>query len=292
MSRIQYAVARREWRFKDVCEDCASVNAVSEQKFVGVVVDGHANEKVSDSAMASAAFSSYVSDALAHNLSVQNPFASEDGMHRAFDTVAQMVGFGTRGGHFDPRVGAVAGAVCVDVLRHKLTVAYAGDVRLYANVRAGKSFRCFTMDHTPKHPGELDRLRPLLTDKSFEVVYHSLSTFGSEGPFVPRLHYRQEDGARSTAGLMVTRGFGDKLFQPAFTHTPDVHEIHLNGMYHDAVFALCSDGAQRNLGRLFQRYQKCGVPDTLEPLVESFYELHEEENDDDATVLFFRLLAD
>ncbi len=290
MSRIQYAVARREWRFKDLCEDATAVNAISHDKFVGVVVDGHASHKVPETD--TVAFATYVADTLAHNLYFPLlPTGGPDIVH-AFDLVAEMVDFGTRERHFDPCVGAVAGAVKVDVPRRKLIVAHAGDVRLYANVLAGKSFRFFTQDHTPKHPGELDRLHPFFADKSFEVVYHSLSTSGSEGPFVPRIHFREQDGSRSTTGLMVTRGFGDKAFHPAFTHMPDVQEIDLSGPYKHAVFALCSDGAQRNLGRLFQRYQKCGVPDTLEPLVESFYELHEEENDDDATVLFFRLLAD
>jgi serine/threonine protein phosphatase PrpC len=204
-------------------------------------------------------------------------------MDQAFDLVAEEA----RARTTDPRIGAVAGALRVQ--NTSMTIAHAGDVRLYANVREAGSFRLFTHDHTYEHSLERARLQPLLASGAFEVHYYTPGSTSFGPPAVALLHYREKDGARSQARLEVTRGFGDVYFQPAVIHTPSVQTVALTP---GTVFALCSDGARRNVGRTFAKWaHKSGSPLDLHLYVETFLAYHRKSSDDDETVIFLRLLS-
>jgi len=181
--------------------------------------------------------------------------------------------------------GAVAG--CALLSEQRLRVAHAGDVRLWASVPEGPTHRLrrLTQDHNADRASEMERLRPHLRSGCFEVVDHPVRGGGYIGGRTQaRLHFVQE--RRSTVSLQPTRGFGDPEFRPAFTHEPEIRDIDLDDALRKAVFVLCSDGAH---GAVAQTLRKTPLS---APLAEFAAECTRrlKRRDDDATVIFFRMV--
>jgi serine/threonine protein phosphatase PrpC len=286
---IQYTVVSAADRPGHENEDAVVVRPVGADLIV-VVADGHGDRGVEGNDQA--VFARFVAGHIAHVL--QRP---EEEVPAGFDETARRVV--ERG--FDPRVGCVVAGIRVSPEHGKIFVAHAGDVRLYVNVRRPRQpldrrpgFRVLTRDHTPGRSTEDERLRPFVQAGQIKIRESSplgigwmmgtscLSIPGEEGSYIL---------------LEPSRGFGDVAFQPAFTHTPELTTVSLEGALKSAVFALCSDGARRNVGRTFKKFETLGVPDTLAALGEEFLALHAGRvhglssiGEDDATVVFFRVV--
>lgn len=295
---VAYAIASVSGKPGAVNQDAAVARQETDDRpFVAVVADGH-GDKYLEPTLA-AAFARFVAAGVTDALSRTGASAVPEG----FDEVAAAADIEG----FHPEVGAVVAGIAFVASRRELVVAHAGDVRLYANVRAPKpyafvgrkirmGFRYFTRDHTPNHPAEIERLRPFLRQGDrFAVREHapnsSYSWGGSTG--IVRLHRVLPNG-KLGEGLMISRGFGDASHRPAYTHVPDVQTIALEGPLEGAMFALCSDGARRNVGRAFKRFEASDGKDSPQAYADEFLDLHREDDwgdneDDDATAIFFRL---
>lgn len=286
---IQYTVVSAADRPGHENEDAVVVRTVGAD-LIAVVADGHGDRGVEGNDPA--AFARFVAEHTAE--AMERP---EGEIPVGFDETARRVV--ERG--FDPRVGCVVAGIRVSPERGRILVAHAGDVRLYANVRRPRQpldrrpgFRVLTRDHTPGRATEDERLRPFIQAGQVKIRESSPLgigwAMGSQCLCIP--------GADGTYILLEpSRGFGDVPFQPAFTHVPELTTISLEGALRSAVFALCSDGARRNVGRTFKKFETLGVPDTLAALGEEFLALHagrvsgvSSTGEDDATVVFFRVV--
>lgn len=285
---IQYTVVSAADRPGHVNEDAVVVRTVGEELVV-VVTDGHADKYVDRRKPAE--FARFVAE---HTADVME--GSEEGILAGFDETARLVSER----EFDPRVGCVVAGIRLSPAQERILAAHAGDVRLYANVRRPRGierrpgFRVLTRDHIPSRLDEDERLRTFIRAGNVRIRESSPSGIGW-APGTQCLSIPVEDGTYIL--LEPSRGFGDVLFQPAFTHVPEHTEVSLSGELRNAVFALCSDGARRNVGRTFKYFESIGVPDSLEPLGERFLAFHEgrvsgvsSAGEDDSTVVFFRVM--
>ncbi|TAL50653.1 hypothetical protein EPN81_02215 [Patescibacteria group bacterium] len=275
---------------RPVSEDAYCV--VSGWPFVAVVTDGHVlrpldaeEDELNALSRDVQKFAQHVANGLAR------PF-QENSLTRSFSpgellTVFDAVQESVERQYPDTMYGAVAG--CAVVSDDGVTVAHAGDVRLYTVIddNDGDPYTLFTADHHVTAPQEQERLRPHYATGRFTQTDHRRP--GSH-TMVKRFHHIV-DGKPSTYGLIPTRGFGNTPFHPAFIHTPDVRLIRPDEAPNGTIFALCSDGASGLVEVAFRRlaYEKCvqdwdrlqTIVTRLSPILRPFL--------DDATVVFFQV---
>ncbi len=277
---VQYAIASASEG--GGCNEDAAVARIEDGTFVAAVADGHAGYDA-DSAD-TAAFAQFVAEQAAGVMTC----CDAPTIPRGFDVIAERV----RQRHFNPNIGAVVGAVAIPENGRSIVVAHAGDVRLYADARGNsRGFQFFTNDHVPCRPDEYRRVGPVEKTGRFAILDHphSKTNRGGRERIIRRLHYRNPYGGWCSGGIRVSRGFGDVHFQPAFIHEPDVRVVSFDDLPNHTTFALCSDGARRNVGRTFAHFErKGGKPHDIEEYPSVFLAFHEDEADDDGTVVFFR----
>jgi serine/threonine protein phosphatase PrpC len=184
-------------------------------------------------------------------------------------------------------VGAVATCLAVD--DRIIHVAHTGDCRLYVAKSSGATGHdLLTPDHNGWNQSEKKRIAPLLG--STFVLLENRRQHPPWGP--PRLYYRKY--GFPYGGLEPTRSFGDWVYHPVVIHTPELQQI--DTTKHDplTVYALCSDGANAIVERIFlnMRSERKQIP--LDELARRARWMIERSGQsirvtDDVTIVFFRM---
>lgn len=184
----------------------------------------------------------------------------------------------------DWNVGAVAS--CVAVSTDRITVAQAGDCRLYAG-SGEDGFVQLSCDHNCDNPLELARIAPYFREKTFEAR-PSVASLEFTGIRRRRRLYRSEQGILY-GGLLPTRGFGDWHFQPAFISVPQVTTFELAAVAQSTPFALCSDGGNRYVEYAFGQVKDLGQALTIEEIARMTRSRIKDPSDD-VTIIYFRVV--
>lgn len=271
--KIEVAVITAPQKGKAVTEDAFIVLKKDHGSFFAIVVDGHGPG--GEFNIQTAELAEYIAQNLASLIRGEPVVPSWTSY---FDTVQKDVAQA----YGDLPFGAVA--TCVHVGAFGLTIAQAGDCRLYRYApEMHDGYEQMTQDHCLQNIAEVQRLNLLFTSGRFVSVDH-----GS----CKRLHYRNLDGSLSGISLDPTRGFGDPEFQPAFTHVPEIRSVNFS-VKQEMVFALCSDGGSLVVQNLF-KYARANdhVLDAgfLTRLQSTAKMMVPHDLEDDLTIILFRIL--
>ncbi|MFH1711973.1 MAG: hypothetical protein ABH846_01925 [Patescibacteria group bacterium] len=214
-------------------------------------------------------------------------FGDPQKLNRVFSEITKMIDITFSDGHFG---AAVAGCV---IDEDGVTIVHLGDSRVYAfDPDITKGYRQLTVDHNPANPVELARLRELdPKQESFRVIVHPIVKRPIRADNVElRLHYVNGQGKESDQSIAMTRGFGDKLFRPAFCQLPEINWWPHNRFPPEAILAVCSDGASQAVEDTFGYYANIDVqPDAAACKFRCESLLHNYGPADDATAIFIPL---
>jgi hypothetical protein len=140
-------------------------------------------------------------------------------------------------------------------------------------------------DHNGDLPSEEKRVGQFEQRGEFKLDYFDTPEGEPQGEI--RLFRIEKDGCLY-GGLRPTRGFGNWVFQPAFTHVPEVRE----SVFHKrprTLFALCTDGACQAVEQTMRHYRwrthNSAIDDIADDTFGRLVNLS-----DDATVVYFRVL--
>jgi serine/threonine protein phosphatase PrpC len=203
----------------------------------------------------------------------------------AFDATAERVTeefCGDVVGKIVPRIGAVAS--CLTVVEGKIHLAQAGDCRLYVAMDFSQGFTRLTQDHSCHHAGERERLQPHIDRGSFLIWPPFM---GEDETELPRRRLSKYEGEELIVGILPTRGFGDWFYTPALTHHPEVQSFELSAVPQGSVFALCSDGGNRYVERVFAQISGESTKVPLADL-DALTRPHLAYPSDDVTIIYFR----
>ena len=240
---VEHVVITAARKHAAVSEDASLVLNKPGQSFFATVVDGHGfKERHLDVAE----FARFIAAELADSYARE---PSEDAIPEIFAEVDRTVAE-----RFESR-SLVAVAACVTVVdgpKPKVTIAHAGDCRLYRfSSDAVHGYQLLTQDHRVDNEEESARLKPLLHSGKFRIIDRGFGAFALDFAKL-RLQYREPSLGWSREQIAVTRGFaGLHAFRPALTSEPDVTSFTLNPE-RPFLFALCSDGGKRIVQRVFE----------------------------------------
>lgn len=180
-----------------------------------------------------------------------------------------------------PDFGAVVTAV--EVRGSQMTVAQLGDSRLYQSVWNSSGLEVLTPTHTAQNPHELARMEPMLLGGKFQVRVDA-----RDGRVMHRLYARRWWKFWYPGGLVPTRSIGNAPFRPALTAEPQLLTIDLAQVPAYTLFALCSNGAQTAVERMYHRLRGRTRLVELEEVQSLVEQGHLFGHDDDATAICFR----
>ncbi len=276
---VEFAVVSAPWKKVAISEDAHRTIQREGVPFFAVVVDGHRSGHVSKSAAAQ--FSFYIAQLFGD---VYGMVLDPNKFGQIFDEVHNRVE------RAYPKFGAGAVVSCVAIHESRLYLAQTGDCRLYVNAidyQFGSGSICLSEDHIGENPSEAARIKSLAESNRF-----ALMSGDDPRDTEMRLHYRDGD-KWSYGSLQPTRAFGDHEFRPAITHKPEIRVFDLS-RFEGKIFALCSDGGNaivRSTFRSMAFWAKeggfsveyaCEYAERIEPMM----------NDDDVTIIFFKVTKD
>ncbi|MBI5793478.1 protein serine/threonine phosphatase 2C family protein [Candidatus Uhrbacteria bacterium] len=180
-------------------------------------------------------------------------------------------------------VGAVAS--CLTVLEGQVVLAQTGDCRLYVADDDPTGFTQLTRDHNGCDLKERTRLQPLIDEQKFAVLPPWVDRWTLSSPRLFRHTARGWCG-----GLIPTRVFGDWEYQPAVVHEPEVRTFEISTVPKWTVFALCSDGGNRYVERVFKYFRDQWLAISLLEVAENTRSRLASVADD-VTIIYFRVIS-
>ncbi len=238
--KIDVSVIMTPAHGKIISEDAFRVSQKSTVPFFVTVVDGHGPGHLLNAE--TSGFSQFVADQLS-KLFQQKKNAN------AFDDIFDCVQKQVSVMYGDLPFGAVASCLCIQP--DSLTIAQAGDCRLYRfDVEEECGYTLLTQDHCVENAKEMIRLRPFYQTGQFAPIGNGYDDWMSAFP-EERLHYKTKEGNWSTSSLEPTRGFGDPEFHPAFTHVPEIRSVAFDATQ-EVLYGFCSDGGAKILQEVFK----------------------------------------
>lgn len=267
---VEHTIVRRTAARHRQSEDSHLIAEIKERPFFVVVADGHGLPLYTETTqhLALKVVTEFGS------LFIQNPDV------QAFGALCEEVQMRIEKEFKKIPVGAVA--TCVAVGEQGITIAQVGDcVVLKFTPNDPFSVNRLTQDHSPDHPGEIQRLRPFYRSGIFEPLIRQKGNFS-----VTRILCKKTG---MTAAF--SRSFGDPDFRPIVTHEPEVQSIDYTS--NDELYAICSDGGEGIVRNVFRRLKNECVPmnESFMAVVARFaQESTPLQPSDDITIIFFRVM--
>lgn len=272
--KVQYTVVSMPSDKGSLSEDAYIVKEGN--PFFAAIADGHGfSPRVPD-------FATRVVECLCELVVLQSNSFGE-----AFDATAAHVTeefCGDAVGKIVPKIGAVASCLTVD--RGRIHLAQAGDCRLYVATDFSQGFTRLTQDHNCHHSQERERLQPFIDSGRFAIWPPFVDENYSE---LPRRRLSKYERNELIVGILPTRAFGDWNYRPALTHEPEVQSFELSSVTPGSVFALCSDGGNRYVERVFAEIRGNSTQVSVADL-EGLTRSHLAFLADDVTIIYFRPL--
>lgn len=270
--RVEHKTVKRTAARHRESEDCQLIAEIKGQPFFVVVADGHGPDLYTNTTqhLALRVVTEFGC------LFIQNPDVS------AFPALCDEVQARIEKTFQKIPVGAVA--TCVVAGEQGITIAQVGDCVVLKFTPNDPFFvNRLTQDHSPDHPGEIQRMRPFYRSGAFEPSIRQKGNFS-----ITRILCKKTG---STAAF--SRSFGDPDFRPITTHEPEVKSIDYSS--DDELYAVCSDGGEDTVRIVFRR-----LKDECVPMGDSFMDVvtrfAQEEMPlrprDDITIVFFRVRRD
>lgn len=261
---------------KPISEDTFGIIHEQGLPFFAAIVDGHGPGDACN--QETAEFSAFVLNELMTRFRAS---PSTEQLPQIFNETQKRV----EARYEDLPFGAVATCLVID--EYGLTIAQAGDCRVYQFLTTSRSgYAMLTQDHCVENVTEMVRLRPFYDSGKFRPIDHNV---GGHWMYVceMRLHSKMSNGNWSANGLMPTRGFGDPDFRPAFTHEPEIRFIPTDRR-EPTLFALTSDGGSRTVEDVFKSMRQKYIKD-IPHVVEKVKASIPEHPRDDLTIILISL---